>query len=229
MKNNNRCSRLQLSALAIAGLFYSLAASAATAYIEPDYFSSGTDIRTSYPGVVLSVQGRLDSGVFAVDGYDVFNNRNLATTGTMVFGNTPVPSSIPSGKVWDEGIFGLLRADFSQTTNYVQIDLLFDDDDTGGLWAYDASGNLLESVFAMGDGRGASGGICPPFCDPTARIFISRQQNDIAYITAGGIYGEALFLDNLQFNVAPVPIPAAFWLFGSGLIGMLGFMRRRKS
>ncbi len=26
---------------------------------------------------------------------------------------------------------------------------------------------------------------------------------------------------------ATVPIPAAFWLFGSGLIGMLGFMRRR--
>ena len=195
MKNNNRCSRFQLSALAMVSFIYSLGTSAATAYIEPDYFSSGTDIRTAYPGVVLSVQGRLDSGVFAVDGYSGFNNRNLATTGSMVFGNTPVPSSIPSGKVWDGGIFGLLRADFNQTTNYVQIDLLFDDDDTGGLWAYDASGNLLESVFALGDGRGATGGYCPPFCDTTARISISRLQNDIAYITAGGIYGEALFLD----------------------------------
>lgn len=28
---------------------------------------------------------------------------------------------------------------------------------------------------------------------------------------------------------APVPVPAAFWLFGSGMIGILGFMKRRKS
>lgn len=29
-------------------------------------------------------------------------------------------------------------------------------------------------------------------------------------------------------NVAPVPIPAAAWLFGSGLIGLVGVSRRRK-
>lgn len=28
-------------------------------------------------------------------------------------------------------------------------------------------------------------------------------------------------------DVVPVPLPAAFWLFGSGLLGMLGFMLRR--
>lgn len=30
-------------------------------------------------------------------------------------------------------------------------------------------------------------------------------------------------------DVAAVPLPTAFWLFGSGMIGILGFMRRRKS
>jgi hypothetical protein len=28
-------------------------------------------------------------------------------------------------------------------------------------------------------------------------------------------------------DIAAVPIPAAFWLFGSGLIGLFGFVRRR--
>ncbi|MBX3302686.1 MAG: VPLPA-CTERM sorting domain-containing protein [Nitrospira sp.] len=34
---------------------------------------------------------------------------------------------------------------------------------------------------------------------------------------------------DIQFNVSPVPIPAAAWLFGSGLTGVAVLMRRRKS
>ena len=41
--------------------------------------------------------------------------------------------------------------------------------------------------------------------------------------------GSGLFYDNLVFaEVAPVPVPAAAWLFGSGLIGLVGAARRRK-
>jgi len=32
-----------------------------------------------------------------------------------------------------------------------------------------------------------------------------------------------VYVDNL--NVSSVPVPAAIWLFASGLIGMLGFYR----
>lgn len=35
---------------------------------------------------------------------------------------------------------------------------------------------------------------------------------------------DAISLDRVQFNA--VPIPSAFWLFGSGLVGLIGFMRR---
>ena len=30
-----------------------------------------------------------------------------------------------------------------------------------------------------------------------------------------------------QANIPPVPVPAAVWLFGSGLIGLIGFARRK--
>jgi len=30
-------------------------------------------------------------------------------------------------------------------------------------------------------------------------------------------------------GVSPVPVPAAVWLFGTALIGMIGFGRRRKA
>ena len=32
-----------------------------------------------------------------------------------------------------------------------------------------------------------------------------------------------------QITPAPVPIPAAVWLFGSGLLGLVGVARRKKS
>ena len=43
-----------------------------------------------------------------------------------------------------------------------------------------------------------------------------------------GILDESWGLDNVQVAVAPVPIPAAVWLFGSGLLGLIGVARRRK-
>jgi hypothetical protein len=39
--------------------------------------------------------------------------------------------------------------------------------------------------------------------------------------------GSGMFYDNASFSV--VPVPAAVWLFGSGLIGLIGIARRRKA
>ncbi len=46
----------------------------------------------------------------------------------------------------------------------------------------------------------------------------------IAINTAGlGGNSDNIALDNIQFSqVSAVPVPAAFWLFGSGLIGLIG-------
>lgn len=41
--------------------------------------------------------------------------------------------------------------------------------------------------------------------------------------------GGAIFLDDASLTVSAVPVPAAVWLFGSGLIGLIGIARRRKS
>jgi hypothetical protein len=43
------------------------------------------------------------------------------------------------------------------------------------------------------------------------------------------VFGNELVIDNLQFepSVAPVPVPASIWLFGSALLGLLRFRRRQ--
>ena len=38
---------------------------------------------------------------------------------------------------------------------------------------------------------------------------------------------ESWAMDNLNVTVAPVPVPAAVWLFGSGLMGLIGVARRK--
>jgi hypothetical protein len=47
--------------------------------------------------------------------------------------------------------------------------------------------------------------------------------------TATNYNGSAVFYDNLSFErVEVIPVPAAVWLFGSGLLGLVGVARRRK-
>lgn len=38
----------------------------------------------------------------------------------------------------------------------------------------------------------------------------------------------SIFWDDISLEVSAVPVPAAVWLFGSGLIGLIGIARRRK-
>ena len=66
------------------------------------------------------------------------------------------------------------------------------------------SGGVLEVISFDGDGDGVPGNkmITPPFPDQTAAF--------------GG-------------TMTPVPVPAAVWLFGSGLMGLVGVARRRRN
>jgi len=54
---------------------------------------------------------------------------------------------------------------------------------------------------------------------------------DIGYTSLGGSLYNVHFSDGslLQVDVQVVPVPAAVWLFGSGLIGLVGLARRKQS
>lgn len=40
--------------------------------------------------------------------------------------------------------------------------------------------------------------------------------------------GESIYLSStLDIRLSPIPVPAAIWLFGSGLLGLIGFSRRK--
>lgn len=56
---------------------------------------------------------------------------------------------------------------------------------------------------------------------------------DVAFtdvlLTAGTQQGvaETFHMDNMVYSASPVPVPAAVWLFGSGLLGLLGVRRKK--
>lgn len=65
--------------------------------------------------------------------------------------------------------------------------------------------------------------------------FLSLNVDNVSIIrilptwSADGVYdGWWPNIDNITYNVSSVPLPAAAWLFGSGLVVLTGFARRKR-
>jgi hypothetical protein len=62
-------------------------------------------------------------------------------------------------------------------------------------------------------------------------MFAHNASDLVLNFSANGLQGlndESWGLDNVQVAVAPVPVPPAVWLFGSGLLGLIGVARRKR-
>jgi len=101
-----------------------------------------------------------------------------------------------------------------------------------------AGRTLLEGYFTSSDGSGSqflvTGGDLAPYF--TGGLFV--WNNTLAQVDVsedGTPQHETGYLNNnwtltmTATPVSPVPVPAAVWLFGSGLLGMVAVARRRKS
>jgi hypothetical protein len=54
-------------------------------------------------------------------------------------------------------------------------------------------------------------------------------ESDCAHVSCQSFHETRVITSGYISSVAPVPIPAAAWLFGSGLIGLAGVQRRQKA
>ncbi len=82
------------------------------------------------------------------------------------------------------------------------------------------AGNLLDQfVYTQSHGRLESSRIFRGFED-TGGI------DELRFAFSGGTH----HINNLTFSeLSPVPVPAAVWLFGTALIGLVGFSKKRKA
>jgi hypothetical protein len=53
--------------------------------------------------------------------------------------------------------------------------------------------------------------------------------NGFQYLGGSLSYGGTKFIAGVLPSPSPVPVPAALWLFGSGLLGLLGVKRKKSA
>ena len=133
-------------------------------------------------------------------------------------------SSLRTKALVSQGDGEFMSAAFSSTVSSVSVDLgdARDDADRLFLSVFDSSDNLLGSVTKD---------INDTF---TGMETLSLSFSNIAYANFGstGELGRGgIFADNFTFDspVSQVPIPAAAFLFGTGLLGLIGVARRKKA
>ena len=130
--------------------------------------------------------------------------------------------------LWDDdndGTFGGGSSVFSAAPTFWQ------DSDSGGIYAADA---IIAHLNSTGDTTVGTGqNFLVPYNTSTGNL--TSLSDTITSFDKGG--QAVQFLDNSIFSTAPyvsftptaVPVPAAVWLFGSGLIGLAGMARRKKA
>ena len=133
----------------------------------------------------------------------------------------------------DPGFLDIPDVDFSLTASYSSFD--------GGI-TYTfingslTAGTLLSATFGTMDILSLGGGMGNFLADVTytggslaGGLTSGRIEGQFTNATSGDFSG-AFNADSVIAKVGPVvPVPAAVWLFGSGLLGLVGVARRKKA
>jgi hypothetical protein len=94
---------------------------------------------------------------------------------------------------------------------------------------------LIDDVSAMSlfataipcSGAGCTGSVAPVTDGPT--LHAAGVNTDIGIDLSFVLSKGDSITVTTRFEVTPVPVPAAIWLFGSGLLGLVGIARRKEA
>ena len=157
-----------------------------------------------------------------VVGYEGGLGNYFLRFGTTTFSDTPgpiliigydTPVSAASAQIWD------IDAATGGTNGY----------EAWMITAHDATGGVIDTINSP---IGISENLTQSLNAKPWTWAFNHASNDIHSIEiafVGTADKVGLAFDNFSPATAVIPVPAAAWLFGSGLIGLIGIARRKKS
>jgi hypothetical protein len=190
---------------------------------EADFILHGQG--TVFDGSELGVPGESVEFTFSYDLSDFSNNSSFPNVATY-YAINPIPVEV----------IGSISGRFSGI-DPVSRAVIFDDSSGTGydVWHFKVAGGS-SSASALVAANSSGDEFNNPLPDSFAEahnIFFPEHTNPLIWTQdSTGIFladngTKQLGLNDLQWTIAPVPIPAAAWLFGSALIGLAGIKRRK--
>ena len=155
---------------------------------------------------------------------DVSYTNGSIASGPLSFGLSELPTSVTANFILDSGTVGL-NAIYFYASDVISANVTFGD----ATWTE----SLLDN-FSMSISSGNVSSLSYAFL-PTTSATVEGPiiLNFPLSITGTDISsGEAInygYIESAQTVTTVVPIPAAVWLFGSGLLGLIGIAKRKKA
>jgi hypothetical protein len=159
------------------------------------------------------------------------SNTTMMTQTFGVGSTTPVSPSISPSSIMDGYMTGTLKDD-NKNGSGADGSASFAASSLGAIYTALVDGNPVQDLAPPGSGLSCSGAGCTtsyiiplsfgPISGPAVNNNIGI--NNIFDLSAG----DTVHLES-YFQVTAVPVPAAVWLFGSGLLGLVGIARRKKA
>jgi len=174
--------------------------------------ASTIDFETGFNGDSIG-SDYIDQGLVFTNAYYA-SSPFLSENGSLVWVSGEADSS------YNDVINISITGSFTGVTNFLSADIIYlDPSSTAYLDVFDIYGGLLASVSTTAG-------------DSYEILSISTPGiSSFSFSWASSLAGkdDVIGIDNLSYNsLTTVPLPAAVWLFGSGLIGLFGLSRLRK-
>jgi hypothetical protein len=167
----------------------------------------GLVAQNSYAATVYPDGGLVDLGYFAAGSYLITGSGTVDLMGDGTF--TMNPDGLPVSVVTAPNYYSYFNPSGSYTA----------DGDYGPAGTNAKIGALIGTLSSTPSGWND--------------WFLIGYQTQVTLSSASHIYASVndTYYPNdtgfFEVNVSPVPVPAAVWLFGSGLVGLVGFNRKR--
>lgn len=157
-------------------------------------------VNTGIANAQLITGGMGMTGSYTVDATTFTLGSATGTSGTDILGTTvgfPTPGNINNGAI--------NFASFTSVANVLDI----------GGWQFDMDSLLNESTSSLWKftGSGSLTDLNGVYENTAATYVLSANPTGSSY--------------SISINATVVPVPAAVWLFGSGLLGLVGVARRK--